>query len=165
MFTDEQEQIIIDSITEQMSRDYAGPWNVMVGGYKVTVLSTPDELTEMSDYEDCYGKVAWIGRNSHHDQRPDGFDGAAMKVWTQSDVVWWQPPAYIKNDAQTLSETAMVVKDILSYGFHSYSMVITKICECCQQSVQVDQTRVGGWEPFSDDHANKVSLLLENLRG
>lgn len=89
-------------------------------GRALRLLIECDEDTTINDY-DCYGRVAWVGRDRYTglpSNRPDDFDGRARKLWTRSDAFWWQPPADVA-DADLLAMSRHVA-DLMEYGFHVY---------------------------------------------
>lgn len=90
---------------------------VSFGGWDWRYRTDQDETCDVSDFPDCYGRVALVTScrwGSRQAERPDGFDGGAMIIhgW-RGDRYWWQPPAGV-SDVRKLAHT---VSDLLCYGF------------------------------------------------
>ena len=51
-----------------------------------------DEVSSINDYESD-GRVEWCNDRDPHAPRPDGFTGAAEKLWAPQNcgAFWWQP--------------------------------------------------------------------------
>lgn len=89
-------------------------------GRALRLLVEHDPDTDINDY-DCYGKVAWVGRDRNTglpSNRPEGFNGRARKLWTRSDSFWWQPPSDVRDE--DLRDMAHHVSELVEYGFRCY---------------------------------------------
>jgi len=160
MFTDYQLAVVRDTLSERMLDSYDLSASVEVDAFKVTVEQIPDEHTTLSDY-DCYGEVAYARR--FQSERPAGFDGAARKIHTRDATYWWQPPSYIKDDPLALSQTYVMTKDILEYGFSAFTMRVMRKCECCGAYTEEAVSSVGGWEPMTQPTMTAVLDIVEYL--
>ena len=135
----------------------------MFGGvsYVARFITAEDRFTSIDDFEDWYGRVKW----ARWGDRPDGFDGAARKIWTRSDCYWWQPPADIVNNNLRLAEMMGTVRNILEYGFQVARVEIDRRCDCCGSYTMIGSETFGGYEPFwftdSGSAGDMAAELLE----
>lgn len=118
--------------------------------YRATFSTVPDEWSAINDY-DCWGKVEWCDRGMFP-KRPDGFDGAARKLWTRSDPFWWQPPEGITPDTPGIDFDELVgdVRAIVEYGFQNAEIMVESRCECCGSYNMIASYSYGGIEPWSN---------------
>ena len=127
--------------------------------YRAKFWQEPDEFMDINGF-DFYGKVEPVGRGMWP-KRPDGFDGAARKVWDGHYDYWWQPPEDIGNDEEVLRGMARTVSDLLQYGFVQWCLSVEKRCECCGSYNIVGSYSYGGIEPFVEPYDGVIGELLE----
>lgn len=163
--------------------DAAG-WNdvgdVDLGGATVRFRSEPDYDAHVNDY-DCYGRVSEYRsyRWDHHKPRPDGFDGAAVKIEVdQSGYVWWQPtfdvwgvPAdrWYTDLAWRRHEIAKM-RDLLQQGFRVYVVELLNGVDAYRRPIVRDYAALGGidiTEPLRGERGyaqEVIAGLLDELR-
>jgi hypothetical protein len=127
----------------------------------------PDEWTALDDY-DYYGKTAPVERHPWrygcNADRPDGFDGAARIVASQSCEVWWQPPAYVAHDPVERDRLRRLVANVLEHGFSVWELVVEQRCGSCGTWEYAGQAHWSGQEPLSDpDESDMWCMVTEAL--
>jgi hypothetical protein len=77
--------------------------------YSINDYDADGKVSEYFEYRDLAGK-----------QRPEGFDGAAMKISAdRSGFVWWQPPKDlgIERDTDEWTEYVRYISNLVESGF------------------------------------------------
>ena len=104
---------------------------------RVTLKIEHDPDTDVNDF-DCYGTLSDAGtfgrgycNDYGHHTRPDGFTGAARKLWHGNDGPWWwEPPADMRNaPAEDLRRMAWRVAELAAYGFRCIGVVVEEEVE------------------------------------
>lgn len=91
--------------------------------YRVRTMADEEGYT-LDDLAEGYGSLAWVT----DDQRPEGFNGRARKLYAPAwahDPVWWQP--HPNADPATDNDMAHAVSELLAFGF------IGVVCERIEQ--------------------------------
>jgi hypothetical protein len=131
-----------------------------------------DTDTSINDY-DCYGRVEPVREQPHSYRdapRPEGFDGAAVKIidaW--GDRWWWQPTLELWGtpraewhaDAERRRREIDNVRDLLTWGFGILRVELCQGTDAYGRPIVVDYATVGGIEPFGDDTDVVADLLAE----
>lgn len=129
---------------------------------RLTFSDSPDEFSNLGDLPECYGRFEFLDRGHHQDQRPEGYDGRALKLWTASNPYWWQPPDGVTGE--NLAALRSTVLDILSFGFVVYAVRAWKRCaHCGERASEVES--LGGLEPCltGEDRREILRDLVETL--
>ena len=144
---------------------------VLPDGRTLRLSFGPDDIDPFAEYGDeCYGKVEWINTRAYgRPERPSGFDGAARKLWTQSDCYWWQPPSeVVKMGKESTDLLAEQVRDLLAFGM---KIIVLELCEGEDhygRPIVINNASLGGVEPFPEksymqsivsDMLNELELL------
>ena len=102
----------------------------LADGFRYRVSIKPDSDSTINDY-DSDGRYEWVGRDPHT-QRPDTFDGCAMKLWTDSDAFWWQPYDsawwHGLTPIERLHERSRIA-NLVTYGFVGVVVELERLCE------------------------------------
>jgi hypothetical protein len=118
-----------------------------------------DEHTELNDF-DYLGRTEWVRASNvtgcH--TRPAGMDGCAeILAHDRGNVLWWQPPVFSREDRRqwhTDAEYARavrgMVRDVVAYGFATYTVELCRGTDAYGRAVVVDVASLGGIEPFAD---------------
>ena len=121
----------------------------------------PDDINPFDDNPDFYGLIAWTER--HRDyvgdaQRPEGFNGAARKLWAGGDRFWWQPPKdVIEQGPDAVESMASQVKELAEYGYCCLILEVLYGEDAYHRPIVVAATSLGGIEPFPDnDYVREV---------
>jgi len=117
----------------------------LADGTRVRALLRPDDDRRLQDDGDWYGVLAWDkGRES---QRPAGFDGAARVVHTDLHArLWWQPPADVLGNPETLENLARRVCGYFRDDWHYVGVVVEverPACSCCGEHKQESRSLWG----------------------
>lgn len=118
-------------------------------GTVLTLEVNDDYGFSTNDFADCYGMVEWC-HNTPGTERPQGFDGAARKIWVRHDCYWWQPPQDVVNNPEALLATRRSVIDLLEFGLQVVTVTHEKKCECCGMSKAAGVASLGGVEWYAD---------------
>lgn len=92
---------IARQLADAASSDMGGKWSAWLDGddgaqYRAKI--EPDNDADLFQYGEM-GKAC----EARSQQRPKGYDGAAVKVRSRSGMLWWQPPEDAKGDAEMLA--------------------------------------------------------------
>lgn len=143
----------MDLTTEQVADLRDDGDTVTIGPrHAVRLVIRPDMDTSINDY-DCYGKIEWIDRGHHRGNRPDGFNGAAMKLWGSSDPFWWQPPAGITTEQAR--EESSFIRELAEYGFSLVGLELLEVVEDSlggDHTVEVDAAWLGGVDSVDGEY-------------
>jgi hypothetical protein len=150
---------------------------VLADGRRLQFSDEHDDDTTIDDDSDLYGRVRYVERDRFSTfpaTRPDGFNGAAVKMRDYSGACyWWQPPTGVT--AEVLATVRSEVEQIMDFGF---SRLRVEVCEgtdaygapivvgyaCCSgveplasHDVLVDIARDIAYEALDDADARKTS--------
>lgn len=143
----------------------------LTDGRTVRLRIEPDQDTDIQDYE-AYGSVAWVRPHPYrvgHDQRPEGFDGNAEKLWTcenGSECFWWQPPTDLVHGRGTpeFASLRQLVRELVTWGFKSVGVEVLDGTDAYDRPIVVDAAWIGGVDSVDDGYlAELVSDLLGEL--
>jgi hypothetical protein len=123
----------IDTLIKDLATTY-GYSEVKVGDKFVLKFSAESDI-DISPMEhindcDCWGRVAWGARNrdTGRQERPEGFTGAACKVYQDGyDVIWWEP---YRDDSRVYNspEDRRSVERLLADGFYYVCLDVMELC-------------------------------------
>lgn len=143
-------QYVMDSLVADLERDSERATYLLGdGSQRVVVTLGPDEWASIRDDEDWIGKVAECSRGGWygHSERPKGFDGFARKVCDhRGGVYWWQPPADVRGNDESIALLQRNLVDILNFGYQMASMSLQRQCE------------FGGWHEI---RSSCIGLLVD----
>jgi hypothetical protein len=150
---------------ELASCEYGAPTLAEYNGMTFRAKFEIDEDSSIFDDGDWYGALAWVkterwsGRPS---PRPDGFDGAALKLQTRGgDPIWWQPPADIVKDPENVAAMRSTILDILEYGYHGIVLERCDGTDAYGRPIVVAFTSLWGMAGYDDDgHAFVIADML-----
>lgn len=122
----------INQLTKELARASFGEASVDVGDFILTFTVDTDDISPMEHINDCeaYGKVEWGRRNrdTGRHERPEGFTGAACKVYSDGrDYIWWEP--YREGSkVYNSTEDRLVVEQLLRDGFFYVRLGVQERC-------------------------------------
>ena len=115
--------------------------------------------------DESMGELGEPRRNActGREYRPDGFDGAARKLYVgrSYDAWWWQPPAELKGDREAIDMLADYVKAILEWGWQLVTLEMTVRDETGAESTY--SGTIGGVEPTDDGMHHAISDYLLDM--
>jgi len=141
------------------------------GGYTVRAKIEPDCDSNLEDSGDWYGRIEWdrTPRYNTQPQRPASMNGAARKIQTRDGATWWQPPADVVKDADSLAKLEARVRGYFGEQW-SYVGVVLEVrypaCKECGER-KVDHASLWGIESDAGDYFAEtlVDLSYELLKG
>lgn len=149
-------------ITEKQAKDLATLGEIELGNnYKLRFREEQDSDTSINDF-DYLGTVKHIWRRN--EPRPEGFDGMAEKISTHRETYWWQPPTDLRqgwHNYEHKDHLRKVVRDILEFGFFTYTVELCYGTDAYGNDVVVDYACCGGYEPFADD--NDIAEAIKDI--
>jgi hypothetical protein len=138
---------------------------------RLTLIAEPDEDVSINDY-DCYGRYELIDDRGRREPRPDGFDGAARKLWLPQNQgrVWWQPPEGFHQlcpDDQRKTRDAIV--DLIAFGFTQFGLRLEhRIVDTAYNSAvwhRVHTEWIGGCDSFYPELVTDLAAGLPDPIG
>lgn len=140
-------------------------------GLSLRLRVEPDECGSVMDDGDWHGDLKWGGfdRYTGRSVRPDGFDGSAEKILTDSgDALWWAPPADAVRDAELRDRLRSSIVALYHQG---YNVVTLELRETLADhaghphTVTVESASIGMvaliGETTEDDVAHVQELLSD----
>lgn len=156
-----------DQLTELVATNDVEVTDVFGREYTLRLHVEPDNETSINDY-DCYGTISQ-GYDYWHEaksERPAGFDGAARKMQIERGTwVWWQPPADIKPESESVADLFRLVRNLIECGFTAVGVSLHETVTDSlghDHEVQVDVAWLGGIDT-TDDPAYLRSVVADLL--
>lgn len=140
-----------EELTDIANDAFGSPHVVERDGLTYKFGIEPEDYGPMKYVNDMdgLGRLAWPVRNRYtgRDERPPDFTGAARKFGpTQMhDAVWWEPYREGRKVYDSPEDVAFM-RDLLDYGVIWLDLKVSRLCDCCDQLVEVARETLGGIE-------------------
>lgn len=146
LYNDEILALAVDALTDD------GDTFELPDGASLVLRIEPDQCADISDFADCYGRVAECSLNEWGEQtsrRPADFDGNAEKMDVRDGRVWWQPPADVKRGTDTFRQVRSAMRDLVDYGLSVAVVEYRKGTDAYGRPIVLGVDALGGLEPFA----------------
>ena len=151
---------ILEALRLAQKTGRQSPFIELLGNEAIAVEIVPDyDCDTFANDSDCYGKLEMERRDR---SRPEGFNGAAVKL-VGRDVYWWQPPMDVVNMPEQLEALRKRVQGWLRDEWSYVGIVVTLLsapCDCCGARKESDASL---WRIESDSGEDYFEEVIGDL--